>query len=551
MLRRNHLDKDDAISSAKLLTSHCKEHVVFFQPFSPENDLIIILQTPTMRDGLHRHGKNIVFMDATYCTNQYNFPLFTLAVKDEYGHGVPIAYMITSSEKQATLELALQKLRHTFLTPPRCFMVDKDLCEINGLRAVFPESDVLLCWYHVMQAVVRWISKTESGVSGFSNGDIKKDIISFFSKLKSCATRHDFETMAKLFQNRFEEFPALCTYFRDHWLGIGDMWSDFGRCYNHAGSDTNNLVERFFHRLKYQFLGGLRNRRLDDLINVLLKKTDGYFQVIHGLQSAGRIKNASMKSDDIHTSACRLVEKGWIDRIDRISQEMYIYNVPSEQTHGLSYKVCPSESFCSCPEGIRGRKCKHLVALGLLNELDAEKFPNLNCQMNAHASMIKQKKLYSVLCFDTKEVDVQSLCSERTFHTSATTFLCTCCTYSYNDNCACLLLACELFDVTRTTTTPTPCKVNTLFHLNVNTAVDCTATVLEKLNKILETVQEWQTVPQPIQQQIEKLHDTVTNANRAVHTFPAVTSDVTRKIKPLFPHRSKNIKRKYRKHIHK
>ena len=149
---------------------------------------------------------------------------------------------------------------------------------------------------------------------------------------------------------------------------------------------------------------------------------------------------------------------------------MYLYKVPSEQTPGLAYKVCPSESFCSCPEGIRGRKCKHLVVLSLLSEHDAQKFPNLNCQMNAHASIIKQKKLYSVLCFDTKEVDVQSLCSERTYHASATTFLCTCCTYSYNDNCACLLLACELFDVTRTTTTPTPCEDSTLFHLNVNTA---------------------------------------------------------------------------------
>lgn len=30
-------------------------------------------------------------------------------------------------------------------------MVDKDMCEINALRKVFSESDILLCWYHVMQ----------------------------------------------------------------------------------------------------------------------------------------------------------------------------------------------------------------------------------------------------------------------------------------------------------------------------------------------------------------------------------------------------------------
>jgi len=30
-------------------------------------------------------------------------------------------------------------------------MVDKDMSEINALNDVFPESDVLLCWYHVLQ----------------------------------------------------------------------------------------------------------------------------------------------------------------------------------------------------------------------------------------------------------------------------------------------------------------------------------------------------------------------------------------------------------------
>ncbi len=46
--------------------------------------------------------------------------------------------------------------------------------------------------------------------------------------------------------------------------------------------------------------------------------------------------------------------------------------------------------------------------------------------MNAHASVIKQIKLYSILCFDTKEVYVQSLCNERMYHTSAMTFQCIC-----------------------------------------------------------------------------------------------------------------------------
>ncbi|XP_055070281.2 uncharacterized protein [Misgurnus anguillicaudatus] len=547
LLRRNHLDKNDAISSAQLLTGQCKDNVVFFQPFSHEKDLIIILQTPNMKENLNRHGKNIIFLDATHCVNQYNFPLYTLAIRDDYGHGVPIAFIITSSEKEATLVMALQQFKRV-CPAPRCFMVDKDMCEINALRKVFSESDILLCWYHVMQAVVRWLTKTDSGVSGSSNIDVRTEIVSFVKKMKLCTTEHDFKSTAEQFFTRFEDFPALCSYFRVHWLEIGHMWSDFGRCYDHAASDTNNLVERFFHRLKYQFLGGIRNRRLDDLIKILLKKTDGYFQTIQDLHAVGRMKNASLKSGQILESASRLVEKGWEKDIQLIDHDMYIYEIPSEQTSGLSYKVCPSESFCSCPMGIRGHRCKHLVLTDLLSKNVSQKFPALDFQLNAHATVIQQKQLYSVLCFDTKEVDVKSLCNERIYHTSATTLQCTCCTYSYYKKCACLLLACELFDVKIKTAVST-LDQDTSLQENMNTAANHSKTEIEMLNEILETVKQWQTIPKDICHKIQDLHDNVTNACITGPKLPEANVDLTRKIRPLFPHRAKNVKRCYRKNL--
>ncbi len=184
-----------------------------------------------------------------------------------------------------------------------------------------------------------------------------------------------------------------------------------------------------------------------------------------------------------------------------------------------------------------------------MSERDFQKFPALDYQLNAHASVIKQKKLYSILCFDTKEVDVQSLCNERIYHTSATTFQCTCCTYSYKEKCACLLLACELFDVILARDVPTLSQEDTLMQLNVNTAANHSKTEVQMLNEILETVQKLQNIPQHISQQIENLHDSVTNASMTGTAFIAVTTDLKRKIRPLFPHRAKNMKRKYRKNF--
>ncbi|XP_062378161.1 uncharacterized protein LOC134067101 [Sardina pilchardus] len=182
-------------------------------------------------------------------------------------------------------------------------MVDKDYAEINALSSIFPESHILLCWYHVLQAVQRWLSKTESGVHGPSNLNIRKDIISFFCKLKACKTEAEFETTAKKFKKMFRRHPAVCQYFTRHWEEIGHMWSDYGRCFEHLNTDTNNVIERFFYRLKYQFLGGVRNRRIDDLIHVLLEKAEDYFTIMRDLQYAGRVKNKFSHPPSLPTEA--------------------------------------------------------------------------------------------------------------------------------------------------------------------------------------------------------------------------------------------------------
>ncbi len=120
MLRGKRLDKDDCKSTEKLLIGPFKDDVIFYQPLGKDQDLIIVLQTELMREDLKNHGSNIVFFDATHCVNQYSFPLFTLLVRDDHGHGLPVAYIIiTSSETQETLKLALQKLRPVFPKPPR------------------------------------------------------------------------------------------------------------------------------------------------------------------------------------------------------------------------------------------------------------------------------------------------------------------------------------------------------------------------------------------------------------------------------------------------
>ncbi len=112
LLRETRMDKNDAVSVEKLLTTEYKEETVFYQNYEKNRKpFIAVLQSDSMKENMKKYGQSTVFMDATNSVNQYSFPLYTLLVKDEFGRGKPVAHIIVSDESQDTLILALTKLR--------------------------------------------------------------------------------------------------------------------------------------------------------------------------------------------------------------------------------------------------------------------------------------------------------------------------------------------------------------------------------------------------------------------------------------------------------
>ena len=53
---------------------------------------------------LKKFGTNCICIDSTYATNRYDFPLTTLMVIDEFGEGIPVAYMVCNRETGAVIE---------------------------------------------------------------------------------------------------------------------------------------------------------------------------------------------------------------------------------------------------------------------------------------------------------------------------------------------------------------------------------------------------------------------------------------------------------------
>ncbi|XP_049340464.1 uncharacterized protein LOC125804843 [Astyanax mexicanus] len=142
----------------------------------------------------------MIFVDATYKgVTQYGFAFYAVLVKTSEGKGVPVAFFVMSEESTSNIEICLRKLQEAAnLFTPRCVMVDKDIKEIN---AVFPHSAVLLCWFHVLQAVHRWLIRHDGG---HLNTSARNMVIKGMVSLKQCTSAEEFQKMSEDLLARIE-----------------------------------------------------------------------------------------------------------------------------------------------------------------------------------------------------------------------------------------------------------------------------------------------------------------------------------------------------------
>jgi hypothetical protein len=66
---------------------------------------------------------------------------------------MPAAWMLASNGTEVTIDYFLVLLRKANPSiKPRKFMSDKDWAQLNAIVRRYPESHVLLCWWHVLHA---------------------------------------------------------------------------------------------------------------------------------------------------------------------------------------------------------------------------------------------------------------------------------------------------------------------------------------------------------------------------------------------------------------
>ncbi|WCJ38427.1 hypothetical protein M5689_019488 [Euphorbia peplus] len=121
-------------------------------------------------------------VDSTYKTNKYNMPLLEIVGTTPCQKNFLVAYVFLQNESAESYRWALQTLRGMFLKDkfPVAITSDRELGLIRPLQDVFPESQHLLCTWHINRDVVAHVIKrckqTENFAASFKSGRWKKII---------------------------------------------------------------------------------------------------------------------------------------------------------------------------------------------------------------------------------------------------------------------------------------------------------------------------------------------------------------------------------------
>ena len=134
-----------------------------------ENPFITVVITPIMRRSfIEGIADEIVFVDSSGSCDQTNTCVTFMFAPNKTG-AIPVACILHTAQTEANYTLAFAAALEAIEIDnkkfsPNVFMTDDSKAERSALSTVFPNSHLLLCTFHVCQALWRWLWQTDHNV---------------------------------------------------------------------------------------------------------------------------------------------------------------------------------------------------------------------------------------------------------------------------------------------------------------------------------------------------------------------------------------------------
>ncbi|XP_078515592.1 uncharacterized protein LOC144780925 [Lissotriton helveticus] len=438
--KKDRQHSNDALSVNSTLKTSIIKNVIYYQPVSTLGNqaLRIVVHTENQKKQFEKYGNGTVFMASTYSGKAPDgFAIYALIVSDSFGNGVPVCTFITSEDTEDSISACLHELKMASPnTLPSAFMIDKEDKDIGAIQKIYPTSGILVCWFHVLQAINQWLCKKESGISGPDSYEERKKVLDFVAALKNCATEEAFSKVVSE-SSQVIRSNIVRHYLEENWLKCASMWANFGRQLSDENSEANTWTERYFLKIKYQFLKRLSNRRLDDLLKLFTGPVEEYFSYSLGPKEVGGVANKRARLDSGDKSQDTILQQEWGKKIIWVSK--FECSVPCLTQQDVQWEVNLLLQSCSCPTACREGHCKH-IQLAMLDYI-SRSGETIEDTRKKVAEECFEKKMFmheeSYILILNEELGINSA-----VHLPSLT--CNCYTASHGIQCVCFLTAAKV-----------------------------------------------------------------------------------------------------------
>lgn len=339
-----------------------------------KDDFVLVLMTSFQQSVAKRFASKKVCVDSTHGTTGYDFLLTTLLTVDEYGEGVPLAFLISSKTNTATLSFFFQLLKQKVgCIESEVFMSDDAPEFFNAWSHVMvPPKHQLLCVWHVDR---NWRTNISQKIRG--DQEVKASVYKQLRCLMESKETDNFnELLLQVVNNLLnnDSTREFGKYFAEHYSKRPKLWAF---CYRKGlGINTNMFLESMHKVLKHIYLEGKKSKRVDKCINALMTLVRDHMfkrmkKTIKGKCSyrINMIHKSHMKSKEIDLAQITEISNlSW--KIE--SSEHNEYFIQKENTICpdnckliCSYcKICVHMYTCTCLDNyIKGNLCKHIHAV--------------------------------------------------------------------------------------------------------------------------------------------------------------------------------------------
>ena len=336
---------------------------------SDSGETVIAIVDPFMRrvhETVPQSGE-LVLIDATSNLDRNDSKLFHLVCPSAIG-ALPLAEIITTREDANTISFGLEILKSVLPVNafygrgrelgPHVFMTDDSDAERNSLSTVWPQSVLLLCIFHVLQAQWTWLWDAKHCIA---HAD-KATLLNLFRKVLYSETDGELsDRLEDLYADPvILKYPQYQKHLMKDTFPKMRSWNIARRIVDKlptSNHNTNNLVECSFRFTKDTQFNRLKAFNLPDMLSLVLDKSEFYTNKC--VDAANNVIESWLRN--CHSRY--VAKKAIIDPEKIIQIGPHSYLVPSETQEQVSYVVDMVSRCCSCPQGRLCGPCKHKIAV--------------------------------------------------------------------------------------------------------------------------------------------------------------------------------------------